>query len=84
MSAFHPLRTDQDRADGRSRGETWVERAYRGSTPDNPSHSLKARLKRAAFFDKREREAGAGKAVPVESDAGLPEAMADERAHESA
>jgi hypothetical protein len=60
-------------------GETWVERAYRGPTPDNPSHSLRGRLKRAAFFDKRERDAAAGKAVPVDADAGLPEAVTDER-----
>lgn len=65
-------------------GETWVERAYRGPTPDNPSLSLKARLKRAAFFDKREREAAAGEAARVDADAGLPEAMSDEREHEVA
>jgi len=34
--------------------------AYLGPTPDNPSHSLKRRLKRASFFDQREREAAAG------------------------
>ena len=33
--------------------------AYLGPTPDNPSHSLKRRLKRASFFDQREREAAA-------------------------
>jgi resuscitation-promoting factor RpfA len=65
-------------------GETWVERAERGPTPDNPSLSLRARLKRAAFFDKREREAAAGKAAPVETDAGLPESMAEERRLEAA
>ena len=37
--------------------------------------SLRARLKRAAFFDKREREVAAGKADSVETDAGLPDAM---------
>jgi len=31
----------------RREGETWVERAYRGPTPDNPSLSLRKRLKRA-------------------------------------
>ena len=71
-------------AEGRKAGETWVERAYRGPTPDNPSHSLKARLRRAAFFDKREREAAAGEAAPVEADAGLPDAMVEERENEAA
>jgi hypothetical protein len=36
-------------------------------------------LKRAAFFDKREREAAAGLAEPVDANAGLPGAMAGER-----
>jgi resuscitation-promoting factor RpfA len=67
------------------RDETWVERAYRGPTPENPSLSLRARLKRAAFFDKREREAAAGSADPVEADAGLPAtAAAEEREREAA
>lgn len=69
---------------GRRRGESWVERAYRGPTPDNPSVSLKTRLKRAAFFDKREREAAAGTAAPVDADAGLPEAMVEQRELEGA
>jgi hypothetical protein len=34
-----------------------VQAAYAGPTPDNPSLSLKRRLKRAAFFDQRERMA---------------------------
>lgn len=34
-----------------------TQAAYLGPTPDNPSHSLKRRLKRASFFDQREREA---------------------------
>ena len=39
--------------------------AYLGPTPDNPSYSLKNRLKRASFFDQREREAAAsGAAIP--------------------
>jgi hypothetical protein len=39
--------------------------AYLGPTPDNPSYSLKHRLKRASFFDQREREAAAaGAAMP--------------------
>ena len=77
-------RSEEPQVERRRQGETWVERAYRGPTPDNPSLSLRARLKRAAFFDKREREAAAGKAAPVEADAGLPEAMAEEREFEAA
>jgi hypothetical protein len=53
--------------------ETWVERAQRGPTPDNPSLSLRKRMKRAAFFDQREADAAAGKAVAVDPDAGLPD-----------
>ena len=69
-------------SDDRRPGETWVERAYRGPSPANPSVSLRARLKRAAFFDKREREVAQGTAEPVEADAGLPEAMVEEQAEE--
>lgn len=74
--------SNQDRSaeqDDRRPGETWVERAYRGPTPNNPSVSLRNRLKRAAFFDKRERDVAAGLAQPVEGNAGLPGAMAGER-----
>jgi len=53
--------------------ESYVDRAMRGPTPDNPSLSLKTRLKRAAFFDKREREVAEGEAEPVAAEAGLPE-----------
>jgi len=70
--------------DDRMPGETWIQRAYRGPTPNNPSVSLKARLKRAAFFDKREREVAAGKAEPVDMDAGLPDAMVEEQEREIA
>jgi hypothetical protein len=73
-----------DSDDDRLPGETWVERAYRGPSPGNPSVSLKARLRRAAFFDKRERDVAAGLAEPVDMDAGLPEAMADEEESELA
>jgi len=86
-SAFawgNSTRSEEQQTDVRRRTETWVERAYRGPTPDNPSLSLKARLKRAAFFDKREREAAAGKAAPVDADAGLPDAMAEQRETEAA
>jgi len=77
---------DKPTDDGSDRcpGETWVERAYRGPSPANPSVSLKARLHRAAFFDKREREVAAGKAEPIEPDAGLPEAMVEEQERELA
>ena len=34
-----------------------VQAAYRGPTPDNPSLSLKNRLRRASFFDQQERRA---------------------------
>jgi len=58
--------------------ESHMDRAMRGPTPDNPSLSLKTRLKRAAFFDKREREVAAGEAEPVDAEAGLPEAGVQE------
>jgi hypothetical protein len=65
--------------DDRRPGETWVERAYRGPSANNPSLSLRKRLKRAAFFDKREKAAAEGRAEPVAADAGLPaNAIADE------
>ena len=51
-----------------------VEAACEGPTDDNPSQSLKKRLKRAHFFDEREQLAAAGLADPVASDAGLPDA----------
>lgn len=54
-----------------------VEAACEGPTEDNPSLSIKKRLKRAQFFDQREQLAAAGMAVPVESDAGLPDALVD-------
>ena len=58
--------------------ESHVDRAVRGPTPDNPSLSLKTRLKRAAFFDQREREVAEGTAEPVDPEAGLPEAGIEE------
>lgn len=58
--------------------ESHVDRAMRGPTPENPSQSLKKRLKRAAFMDKREREVAQGEAEPVDPTAGLPEAAVDE------
>ena len=64
---------DSSRDVERRSGETWVERAHRGPTPDNPSLSLRKRLKRAAFFDARDRQVAEGRAEPVAIDAGLPE-----------
>ena len=55
-----------------------VAAAYRGPTAENPSLSLKTRLKRAAFFDQRERQAAAGEAAPLDMTAGLPDAIVDE------
>lgn len=51
-----------------------VEAACEGPTDDNPSLSIKKRIKRAQFFDQREQLVAAGMAVPVEADAGLPSA----------
>jgi hypothetical protein len=58
--------------------ESHVDQAMLGPTPDNPSLSLKTRLKRARFFDQREREVAEGKAEPVDSDAGLPGQMVED------
>ena len=68
--------------DDRLPGESWVERAYRGPTVNNPSVSLRNRLRRAAFFDKRERDVAAGHAEPVDMTAGLPDAMVEEKERE--
>jgi hypothetical protein len=78
-SAFAWRNQPAHQADSRREDESWVERARRGPSPENPSLSLRTRLKRAAFFDKREREAAAGKAAPLDTDAGLPEALIEER-----
>jgi hypothetical protein len=40
--------------------------------------SLEKRLKRARFFDQRDRQVAAGEAEPVDMDAGLPEQLVDE------
>lgn len=55
-----------------SRRMTPTALAKLGPTPDNPSLSLKKRLKRAAFFEQRDRAAATGRAVPVSRSAGLP------------
>lgn len=67
-----------DTPDAGNGSESHVDRATLGPTPDNPSLSLKKRLKRAAFFDQREREVAAGEAEPVAADAGLPEQMVED------
>jgi hypothetical protein len=80
-----PLATDPTiEQDDRRPGESWVERAHRGPTPNNPSVSLRNRLRRAAFFDKRERDVAAGTAEPVDMTAGLPSAMVEKRERELA
>ena len=55
-----------------------VAAAYRGPTAENPSLSLKTRLKRGAFFDQRERQVAIGDAAPLDMTAGLPDAVIDE------
>jgi hypothetical protein len=77
--------TDKNMPDaGSGSEESHVDRAIRGPTPDNPSLSLKKRMKRAAFFDQRDRDVAAGDAEPVEPEAGLPEKMVEEAAEEAA
>jgi hypothetical protein len=69
----------KDIAHGDSRSkESHVDRAMLGPTPDNPSLSLEKRLKRARFFDQRERQVAAGEAVPVDPEAGLPEQLVED------
>ena len=58
--------------------ESHVDRAMLGPTPDNPSLSLEKRLKRARFFDQRERQVAAGEAVPVDPEAGLPDQLIED------
>ena len=77
-----PAESYVERQTERNDGETWVERAHRGPTPENPSLSLRKRLKRAAFFDAREKRVEAGKAEPVANDAGLPENAANDTIRE--
>ena len=70
--------TQEQTQDAASGSESHVDRAMAGPTSDNPSQSLSKRLKRAAFFDKREREVAAGEAEPVDASAGLPESVAED------
>jgi hypothetical protein len=82
--AWNEAKRSGEPSDNGRDDETHVERARRGPTPDNPSLSLKKRLKRAQFFDQRERETAAGDAVPVDLTAGLPQRMVRESQVESA
>jgi len=60
-----------------------VQAAYRGPTADNPSLSLKTRLKRAHFFDQRERMAGTQPAPSEETaEAMIAHARAARGAHD--
>ena len=70
--------TPQNAPEGSNESESHVDQAMLGPTPDNPSLSLKKRLKRAAFFDQRDREVAAGEAEPMAADAGLPEQMVED------
>lgn len=70
--------TGSERGPEQSPRQSHVDRAMLGPTPDNPSLSLKTRLKRAAFFDQRERQVAEGKAEPVDPDAGLPDQMVED------
>ena len=74
------MMTDDTKAPSAPAGstESHVDRAMLGPTPDNPSLSLKKRLKRAAFFDQRDRQVAEGKAEPLDTDAGLPEQMVED------
>ena len=67
-----------DKPEAVSGSESHVDRAMLGPTPDNPSLSLEKRLKRARFFDQRDRQVAAGQAEPVDPEAGLPEQLVDE------
>jgi LPXTG-motif cell wall-anchored protein len=54
-----------------------VQAAYAGPTPDNPSLSLRKRLKRASFYDQRERMAAVQ--APVDRIAAAPAIAAPRR-----
>jgi hypothetical protein len=54
-----------------------VQAAYRGPTPDNPSLSLRHRLRRAAAFDQAERRAAAQRPEPALAPAAGQAAPAD-------
>ncbi|HMI19546.1 MAG TPA: hypothetical protein VK533_08385, partial [Sphingomonas sp.] len=56
-----------------------AQAAYMGPTPDNPSLSLMRRLKRASFFDQREREAAAAGTTPKLAEPVYPAAAKAEK-----
>ena len=74
-SAFGWNNAPREPAPAASSSVNRIEAAKRGPTPDNPSLSLKKRLKRAAFFDQRDRQIAAGMGAPISASAGLPDAM---------
>jgi hypothetical protein len=75
---FYVMMENDKQDAGSGSKQSHVDRAMLGPTPDNPSLSLKKRLKRAAFFDQRERQAAAGEAAPVDPDAGLPDQLVED------
>ena len=76
-AAASPVATPASLPEGvQAEAGSHVAAAYAGPSPNNPSLSLKTRLKRAAFFDQRERLVAQGKAEPLARDAGLPTAIA--------
>jgi hypothetical protein len=77
-----PLTTIPEGFDA-SRFGPHVQAAYRGPTADNPSLSLKTRLKRARFFDQRERMAKTESApAHASAEAIVAHARAAREAHE--
>jgi hypothetical protein len=52
-----------------------IAAAKRGPTPENPFLSLKKRLKRASFFEQRDRLVAQGRATPRPLGAGLPDRL---------
>lgn len=56
-----------------------MQAAYRGPTADNPSLSLRRRLKRASFFDQRERMAGMPQPAKPETRVAAKPAIAQNR-----
>jgi hypothetical protein len=74
-----PQQTDGTLPDGfdLSRFGPHVQAAYRGPTADNPSLSLKTRLKRARFFDMRERRETEASHTPTARAAAAPARAAE-------
>ena len=59
-----------------------VQAAYRGPTPDNPSLSLKNRLRRASFFDQQERRE-AEERMPAQPASSAKPAWAERKPNEA-